>query len=372
VSTILEKPTLMSEGKSPKVTISLCVYNGEQFLRESIDSILSQTYSDFELLIYDDASTDHSVSLVESYQDERIRLIKGTQNRGLAFARQSCLELARGIYFALQDDDDISLPTRLEEQVAFLDKHPDIGMVGSWLQTIDETGRKTNSPFYNQRNQGHPLWWKWLFLTYCPISTSTVFRTELAKAVGGFAVDGQYDYRFGEDYVLYGRLNLMTGMTLIPKVLLYYRRHAKTLVNQTHKHTQAKQVLSVSHQTLQAYLGVSISVEAVQLLRLAWPPQKARSILPQSLEYPAYREAILLYFTLYRQFCHDHALPSGVKYAIQKDLIHHLLRLLTRLKTTTMLGFIRDQAQNFPVFLWFSPHRLLFAYLNSKWRAFRA
>ncbi|MEN6462126.1 MAG: glycosyltransferase family 2 protein, partial [Syntrophomonas sp.] len=123
---------------TPLVTVLMAVYNGEQFLKESIDSILSQTFSDFEFIIVDDASTDNSRALIDSYADPRIRVISNAHNLRLAGSLNRGLSLARGKYVARMDADDISLRQRLEKQVAFMESRPDIGVSGSWLECFGD------------------------------------------------------------------------------------------------------------------------------------------------------------------------------------------------------------------------------------------
>jgi glycosyltransferase involved in cell wall biosynthesis len=118
----------------PRVTVLMSVYNGEQYLREAIDSILSQTFTDFEFIIVNDGSTDHSVTIIESYKDPRIHLIHNEVRPGLPVALNRGIELARGEYIARMDSDDISVPSRLEKQVAFMDANPEIGVSGTWIK----------------------------------------------------------------------------------------------------------------------------------------------------------------------------------------------------------------------------------------------
>lgn len=127
--------------KNPKVTVLMPVYNGEEYLREAIESILFQSFGNFEFLIIDDGSTDDSINIIASYTDPRIRVITNGENIGIARALNKGIELARGKYIARMDSDDISLPKRFEKQVDFLDKNPEIGIVGSWIKTFG--GRKT-------------------------------------------------------------------------------------------------------------------------------------------------------------------------------------------------------------------------------------
>lgn len=117
------------------------VYNAELYLREAIESILNQSYCDFHFLIVSDGSTDGSVDIIRSYSDPRIKLLQ-PQHMGYSLIMNFGLERADSKFLALMDSDDISLPNRLEKQIAFLEDHPEIGACGTWVQTIgDKSGQ---------------------------------------------------------------------------------------------------------------------------------------------------------------------------------------------------------------------------------------
>ena len=115
-----------------KISVLIPVYNAEAFLENSINSILNQTYRDFELLLLNDCSKDNSEKIIKTYTDSRIKYFKNDQNLGISGSRNKLMDLAQGEYLAIMDNDDISLPDRFEKQVAFLDAHKDITIVGTW------------------------------------------------------------------------------------------------------------------------------------------------------------------------------------------------------------------------------------------------
>jgi glycosyltransferase involved in cell wall biosynthesis len=119
----------------------MSTYNGERFLREAIESILSQSYRDFEYLIVDDCATDNTARIIHSMRDSRIRYLKPRRNLGYAAARNLGLQESKGQYVACMDHDDVSLPDRLERQARFLDCHPKVGLVACGIEIIDEWGR---------------------------------------------------------------------------------------------------------------------------------------------------------------------------------------------------------------------------------------
>jgi len=126
--------------ESPKISVVIPVYNREKYVQSAVDSILSQTFSDFELLVIDDGSTDGSIAVVQSYSDPRIRFVRNNTNLGVSATRDKGIQLARGEYLAFLDSDDCAYPDRLRKQTAFLDNHPDYAAVGSWSEWMSEEG----------------------------------------------------------------------------------------------------------------------------------------------------------------------------------------------------------------------------------------
>lgn len=136
-----QKETMKS--KTGKVSILMGIYNCAPTLKEAIDSILNQTYTNWELILCDDCSTDDTYEIAESYQKQypdKIILLKNEKNSRLAFTLNHCLEAATGEFVARMDGDDISLPDRFEKQVAFLRNHPDIVLVGTAMQRFSDDG----------------------------------------------------------------------------------------------------------------------------------------------------------------------------------------------------------------------------------------
>jgi glycosyltransferase involved in cell wall biosynthesis len=126
---------------TPKVTVLLAVRDGEPYVQAAVASILEQTFTDFEFLVVDDASSDRTAEIVESFADPRIRLLRNHRNVGQVPSLNRGLREARGEYVARIDADDISLPRRLERQTALLDAQPSVGLVGAWMNVVDERGR---------------------------------------------------------------------------------------------------------------------------------------------------------------------------------------------------------------------------------------
>src|SRR5262245_55227910 len=129
----------MSE--SPKVTVVIPVYNREKYVAAAIESILAQTFSNFELLVIDDGSTDGSREVIQSFRDLHVHLVCNETNLGIPRTRNRGIQRAHGEYLAFLDSDDWAYPERLGKQVAFLDSHPEHAAVGAWVAWMDETGR---------------------------------------------------------------------------------------------------------------------------------------------------------------------------------------------------------------------------------------
>lgn len=122
----------------PKITIVTTVYNCERFIKESLDSITNQSYSDFEWIIVNDGSTDKTWEIIKTYNHPNFVLLDNEDNKRIPTRRNEAIDIAKGQYIAIHDGDDISLPLRLQKQVEYLDKHDDIFCVGGWAIQINE------------------------------------------------------------------------------------------------------------------------------------------------------------------------------------------------------------------------------------------
>jgi glycosyltransferase involved in cell wall biosynthesis len=208
-----------SPGDPPLVSVIMPVYNGERYLAESIGSILGQTFDNLELVIVNDGSTDACSRIIASFTDPRIVLIANDLNQGVSAARNEGIAEARGRYVAFQDCDDISLPDRLARQVAFLEHHPEVCVVGSVLVAIDDRGRRTGQVFR------YPLTDAAIrrqLASRGAIHLGTVMlRGSALQAVGGF----RDIFRSGEDYDLWLRLAERYRFANLPGPVSYYRQH---------------------------------------------------------------------------------------------------------------------------------------------------
>jgi glycosyltransferase involved in cell wall biosynthesis len=202
--------------KTPLVTVLMPVFNGEKYLNKAIQSIIDQTYDNFEFLILDDGSTDNSIRIVKSYNDSRIRHIISPVNRGIEKTLNKGLKLAEGKYIARMDCDDISLPRRLQNQVAYMEQNPEIGVLGAAMQII-KNGRPTKVrrwPATDYQIKIHLLFQN-------PLSHPVIMiRKETLNGI-----DYPEDCNYCEDYRLWTILASHTKFANLPDILLQYRIH---------------------------------------------------------------------------------------------------------------------------------------------------
>lgn len=212
---------------APRVTVLMTVYNGLPYLREAVESVLNQTFSDFELLVIDDASTDGSVACIRSYGDPRIRLVCNSRNAGQAGAMNQGLALARGETIARLDQDDVCLPDRLRRQVEFLQARPDLAGAGSWQVCIGPDGRKIGfEPGASDLAGGDFGTFAGLLWTQAtPVGHPTIMiRRQVISDAGGY----EETFAPAEDYALWTRLALARrGLGVIPDGLVKVRIHPR-------------------------------------------------------------------------------------------------------------------------------------------------
>ncbi|MBU6498133.1 MAG: glycosyltransferase, partial [Rhodospirillales bacterium] len=204
----------------PRVSVLMTTWNGAGFIAESIASILAQDFSDFELVVIDDGSTDDTPAILTAIADPRLRVLRPPHNLGIAGARNFGFAACRAPYVAALDHDDISLPGRLAAQFAYLERTPGIVLVGSDI-SIREGGR--------ERASGHaggapPSLMRWLLHIDNPLTYSSVMlRTSAVRALGAFM---RADRAPADDFDLYHRLLRVGEIARLEEVLTIYRWHA--------------------------------------------------------------------------------------------------------------------------------------------------
>ncbi len=202
----------------PAVTVLIPAHNAGAFLREAVDSILTQTFTDFECLVIDDGSTDGAVDALRAIADQRLRIERNPHNLGLIATLNRGLELARAPLLARMDADDIALPQRLERQVAAFAADPALTVVGTWAQYIDERGTRGSvlrTPAEHDEIVLHSL------VASPFVHPSVMFLVGAVQAVGGYPDDAPH----AEDYALWLKLVLHHRCANLPELLMLYRVH---------------------------------------------------------------------------------------------------------------------------------------------------
>lgn len=205
----------------PKISVVMSLYNSKHYLKEAIDSVLSQTYTDFELIVIDDGSEDNSSEIVNSYDDTRINLLT-QKNTGLATALNNAIAAASSEYIARMDPDDICLPKRLAIQYNYLQTHPKVVLVGSSATCIDEHGTALANivkPAMHMKGEST------LPESPCIHPTVMLRRAAFEKA-GGYPKNMRYG---GEDAVLFNKMIAYGAIANLPDILLLYRIHPTSM-----------------------------------------------------------------------------------------------------------------------------------------------
>lgn len=221
------------------------VYNGEKFLTATINSVLKQTYKDFEFLIVDDGSTDRSEKIIREFADDRIRLIHHTHNKGIYETNMEGIYAAVGEFIALMDHDDVCLPNRLELQYNYLVTHPDIAICGGNARYINENDEVLGEVGV-ALGDIHRLKMKLLFANQL-VNPSVMFRKSAFLELGGY-----HRYGLAEDYDFYLRASEQYNIANLEETLLYYRRHNNntSFIKMNKMKDAEKEVLKAAQQRL--------------------------------------------------------------------------------------------------------------------------
>ncbi len=240
--------------QQPRVTVLMPVFNAEKFLKEAIESILLQSFTDFELLIIDDASTDNSSSIIREFTDERIRLEKNETNLGISATLNRGIALAKGEWIARMDADDISYPERLRKQFDYCQANPDCALLSCWVRVINEDGNEIRVEKYKSRFYYYNLCFEcWMY------HPSIMCRKDALEEIGGYTTP------YSEDFELFWQLSRKYKVWNLPEVLMDYRITStslhQVLRKQEYEEFQSRQV----QRNIQYYVRNKLEISTSEL-----------------------------------------------------------------------------------------------------------
>ena len=246
---------------NPEISVLMPVFNGEKYLAEAVDSILSQTFTDFEFIIINDGSTDATSDILAGYSDKRIKLVS-LEQEGLIYCLNKGLELSAGKYVARMDSGDVSCPGRLQAQYSFMESHPEIGICGAnFKEFLNNKIRYTsklpaNDTDIRAQMFAHPA--------FCP--PTVMMRKDVLKESG---LKYDEDFFGAEDYLLWTKLLDYTQGAIIPQVLLYHRIQATnaTVEDDNDIANKIELMSKIQHLHMQKH-GVSISQDECYIFTL--------------------------------------------------------------------------------------------------------
>jgi glycosyltransferase involved in cell wall biosynthesis len=232
-------------------------YNGERYLDAAVRSILTQSYTDFEYIIIDDGSTDGTNTILNAFKDTRIRLLRNERNLGIVASLNRGIAAATGMYICRMDADDIAAPERLKRQVAFLNDHPDIALVGCSVGLVNETGALVGKESFPTTSEEIR---RTIFIRNPFAHGSVVVRSAVLRAVGN------YDARFlhNEDYDLWLRLASGHRLANIPDQLLFRRLHAGSITVSRETELVRYRIKTIAHAIRAYYRSPFLAIHLVR------------------------------------------------------------------------------------------------------------
>ena len=241
-----------------RVSIVVGAYNAAAFIDATIASILAQTYRDFELIVVDDASSDATVERVAAFGDPRIRVIRNPTNIGVANTRNVGVDAASGEYLAMNDHDDLSLPTRLERQVEFLDERRDVLLAATGIYSLRDRKRTAEEM---PPSAHHVL--RWRLMTHSPVCHSSICVRLAEMRRAALRYDPSCD--FGDDFDLYHRTADAGRIATLQARLVVYRWHANnaSYLRNAEMNARGARMLKRAHEN---YLGLRLDDEAFDAL----------------------------------------------------------------------------------------------------------
>ncbi|CAN5348567.1 hypothetical protein BH09GEM1_BH09GEM1_04420 [soil metagenome] len=309
-----------------RVTIIMPVHNGERYLAPAMESMLGQTYADFEFLILDDGSTDGTAEVLQQFARRDARITIFTRHRlGLTKALNELLAAATGEYVARMDADDISLPGRLATEVAYLDEHPDVGLVSGNYFVIDQRGHVGATPGLSREFVGAQVEWA-LYWENPIVHPSVMFRTALVRACGGYP-EGHSHY--ADDYALWFTVAAATRIAVLHEPLLHLRKHDQNVTVVQHA-GHLDDIIGTAQAALAARIGYEPSNRSVRIAK-NWPVGTAYS--RSDLD-----DALHLILSAYRQLLRADYVDARELDFVDADLRSRLLQVIDTYSALTSIS----------------------------------
>ncbi|WDI33126.1 glycosyltransferase [Hyphococcus flavus] len=292
--------TSSANSESPMISVVMTAYNAERYIESAIESILTQTFSDFEFIIIDDASTDATIEIINRFaaSDLRIQALCNEHNLGVTRSLNRGLSVAKGSYIARMDADDISLPHRFEKQVAFLDTHPDYSVVASGVQVIDEAGN-----FLKKNIEATSAWeTDWISLFRMPFTHPAMMCRRAVLRDNQISYDTKHlsaqDFRFAQQLLQHGK-----GLAL-GAVLFQYRMHTQNVTSKNSS-SQRATARSIAIDNAIARFPQSCAEGITNLFNLIYGAPTGQDLTNSDLQ-----KAILALCDMEKQFCEHHSLNT--------------------------------------------------------------
>jgi glycosyltransferase involved in cell wall biosynthesis len=229
---------LSADNRAPRVSVLMTTYNGERFIAESIDSVLGQSFSDFELVVVDDNSTDNTRAILARYDDPRVRILHNATNLGVVGARNRGFVALRGAYVATLDHDDLWVPTRLRAGVDCLDSNLGTVLVATRTTVLEEGALGPPARTFSDIS---PMLFHWILLMTCPVVySSLLFRRDAARRDDGTFL--RPDLRYADDHELMLRLAVAGRVEMLDEDLTIYRVHGSNTTRRVYDEMHLKAV----------------------------------------------------------------------------------------------------------------------------------
>ena len=312
---------------NPEVSVVMPVYNGERYLSESVESILNQTFENFEFIIIDDGSSDHTQEIIRNYQakDSRVILVTNDENIGLTKSLNKGLALARAEYLARMDADDVCLPQRLERQISYMSAHPEIGVLGTNKRTIDSEGSclKEGTPIPIL-----PGFVGWMLLFHNQVvHSSQMIKKQYLDIVKGYDVSRQT----AQDYDLLVRLSAIAKISNLDEVLILFRLHASS-VSSIKAEEQRETSYHIRQEAIRRLTGINPTIAELKVIDQYYSNDKAIA-----------QNSMRLLLRMYKAYSKDNNLTSIERMSV----CHHVGK-----KIFDIFASNRHYKQMWPYLLW--------------------